>query len=301
MKNTIDPMKNTTTISLAVLGMLALPASAVVSQLGILDLMANGGINPNTGNSWQVGDQYRLAFHTDGTIPGTANDPAFYDGFATTQANLSTLGNGAIQSLSGWTALVWVNTDPSVAQGDALSDPTVRAGINDLTGGAGVGGAGVPVYAMDGATAIARNNADIDNSWSNPFDGDATIRLASGTTNNNSSGDPVTASQNVYYSPFLDQFALGDTANIHGADIMTGGIFDSHVNAAGDTIDDTTFSRGASNANSAGRVWNRFTDATTEERSVYAISPLLTVAVPEPSTGLLGLLGGLFLLRRRRK
>lgn len=295
-------------LTLAALAGLAITAgsagAALVSQLGILDLTANGGINPNTGVAWAHGDQYRLAFHTQGMITGTSNDPAFYDGFATTQANLSPLGNGSITTLAGWTALVWVNTDPNQPQGDSLSSPQVRAGLTDTTGGAGIGGAGVPVYAMNGSTAIARNTADIVGGWSNPFDGDSAIRLASGSTNLNSSGDPVTASQNVFYSPFLDQFGLGDTANVHGRDVMTGGFLNSHVNAVGDiTLDgseNTTFARGSSNANSGGRVWNRFTDATTTERSVYVMSPLLTV-IPEPSTALLGGIGCFFLLRRRRQ
>ena len=254
------------------------PAGAqLVGQYGILDLAANGGINPNTGNPWQAGDQYRLAFFSSGTITATSNDPADYDAFATAQANLSTLGNGAITTSTGWTAMVWVNTDPDQPQGDALSSPVVRSGTGDLTGGAGIGGAGVPVYAMNGTTAIARNNADIYNSWSNPFDSDATIRLAAGTTNLNSDGNEVTASQNVHYSPFLNQFGLGDTANVHGVNVMTGG-FGSHVNAVGPSTETNSYSWGSTNANSPGRVWNRFTEQNLAvERPVYAISPLLTV------------------------
>ena len=273
-------------------------AAVLQSQYGILDLSANGGINPNTGVAWQAGDKYRLAFYSAETIQGVSNDPTFYDNFATAQAQQ----NAALAGSSGWTALVWVNTDGNTTEAlSPKSDPTVRAGINDLTGGAGIGGAGVPVFAMDGTTAIARNNADIDNAWSNPFAADAVIRLASGSTNLDSDGNSVTASQNVHYSPFLNQFGLGDSANIHGADVMTGGIFDSHVNAAGDTTDNTTFSRGSSNANNTGRVWNRFTDATTTFRSVYAISPELTVTeVPEPGSLALLTLGGLLIARRRR-
>ena len=153
---------------------------------------------------------------------------------------------------------------------------------------------------MNGTTAIARNNADIWDTWSNPFDSNATIRLASGSTNLDSDGNLVTASQNVYYSPYLNQFGLGDSANVHGADIATGtNTNGTHVNALGDTLDVLTHNRGSTNANSTGRVWNRFTDTNDAQRRFYAISETLTV-IPEPSTGLLGAIGCFFLLRRRR-
>jgi len=245
----------------------------ISGEFGILDLSANGGINPNTGVAWAAGDQYRLAFHTDGTIDATSNDPGVYDAFATAEATAAGLGGS-------WTAMLWVNTDGTQEQGvGPISNPLIRSGTDDLTAGAGV-----PVYAMDGTTCIARNNADIYNNWSNPFYGDNTLRLASGSTNNDSDGNPVTASQNVHYSPFLDQFGLGDTANVHGADVWTGG-FGSHVNAAGDTPSEVRTSHGSSNANTGGRTWNRFNRDNVDSKSLYAISELLTVIVPVVEAG----------------
>jgi len=274
--------------------------AALIGEYGILDTSANGGLNPNTGVAWQFGDQYRLAFHTDERIDATSNDPSVYDNFATAQANLSALGDGSITTSTGWTAMLYVNTDGTQEQGvGPISSPLDRSGTGDFTDGSGIGGAGVPVYAMDGTTSIARNNADIYNSWSNPFDGDATLRLASGSTNQNSAGDDVVASQNVHYSPFLDQFGLGDSADVHGADVWTGG-FGSHVNAAGDTPLEVKTSAGSSNANNSGRVWNRFNRDNVDSKSVYAISAPLTV-VPEPATMALLAFGGLAVLRRRRR
>lgn len=297
----------TNKLTLAALAGLALTAGSanavLLSQYGILDLTANGGINPNTGAAWADGDQYRLSFHTDETIAGESNDPATYDNFATAQAQQ----NAALLSSTGWTALVWVNMDIGQIQGAALSDPSVRAGITDITGGEIIGGAGVPVYAMDGTTSIARNNAVImSGTWKSPFANvdsgwgatgqaaDSAVRLPAGTGDSNS--------QTVHYAPFLDQHAGGDTGAQHGADVWTGGYPGSHVNAVGDASDNTDASRGSSNANNAGRVWNRFTSDTTSKYSVYAISGLYTISeVPEPSTTALLGLGGLALIFRRRK
>jgi len=250
------------------------PPLPIQCQVGVLVLTANGGINPNTGVAWQLGDQYRLAFYTAGTTTATSNDPAFYNDFVTAQAQQ----NPALEGI-GFTALVTVNLDGTVNQEDSpKSDPRVVSGTDDWTGGAGVGGAGVPVYVMNGTTAIARNNADIWNNWSNPFDGDAVIRLASGTTNLNSDGNPVTASQNVHYSPFLNQFGLGDSADVHGVDIATGTHpTGTHVDALGDTLDNTGHNRGNTNANTTDRVWIRFGDSNDGQRRFYAISELLEV------------------------
>jgi hypothetical protein len=273
------------TARLAALAIASLsPASAqLAGQYGILDVTANGGINPNTGVAWAEGDQYRLAFHTAGKINATSNDPSVYDDFATAQANLSPLGNGSIVTSTGWTAMLYVNTDATLAQGvSPVSSPVDRAGTTDQTNGAALGGAGVPVYAMDGTSCIARNNADIYNGWSNPFDGDTTLRLASGSTNNDSDGNEVVASQNVNFSPFLDQLGLGDTANIHGPDVWTGG-FGSSVNPAGDTTDELRTSHGNTNANNSGRTWNRFQRNNTDSKSVYALSGLLTVGTGSPA------------------
>ncbi|MFZ9935495.1 MAG: hypothetical protein ACO3JG_00395 [Luteolibacter sp.] len=180
-----------------------------------------------------------------------------------------------------------VNLNGNVNQADS---PKINArensGTTDLTGGAGIGGAGSPVYVLNGTTAIARNNADIWNTWSNPFAGDSTLRLASGSSNFDSNGNLVTASQNVFYSPFLNQFGLGDTANVHGFDIATGSNTDgSHLDALGDTLDSTGHNWGSSNANTTGRIWNRFGNGVNNsQRRFYAISEPLTVQ-PAPAEG----------------
>lgn len=238
-------------------------APPIACQVGVLDLAANGGINPNTGVPWEAGDKYRIAFHTAGstaTQNSVSNDPAVYNAYVTAEAH----ANPKLVS-AGWFAMVTVNLDKTTTQ--ALSPKwTVKenTGTGDLTGGAGVGGAGFPVYAMDGTTCIARNNADIWNAWSNPFASNSTLRT--GTS--------------VFYSPFLNQFGnqtVTPNAN-HGVDVATGcDQGGNHVNALGNTTDITTINRGSSNANNTGRIWNRFTDATTVNRSFYTLSNPLTI------------------------
>ncbi|QTN33652.1 hypothetical protein HZ994_15485 [Akkermansiaceae bacterium] len=251
-------------------------AAPLGGQLGILDLNANGGINPNTGEAWKVGDRYRLAFYTDGTTRTESNDPQFYYDFVDSEAAKVTALQG-----SYWAPMITLNLDSNFPDASApLRTVKEFSGTTDLTGGSGVGGAGDPVYAMDGTTCIARNNADIWNSWSNPFDNNNTLRLAAGTTNKDSSGNDVVASQSVYYSPFLNQFGLGDSANVHGANCVTGcdsaGNTTRPMGKSADTNPNDT-SYGSSNANNPGRVWNRFGTTTTTANRMYAISYPLTV------------------------
>lgn len=242
----------------------------LVGQLGILDLTANGGINPNTGLPWQAGDRYRLAFHTRDGITAVSNDPAAYNSFVTAQAHLN-------PDLAGttWFALVTVNLDGSTTQAlSPKSDPRQISGTSDQAGGSGQGGAGVPVYAMDGRTAIARNNADIWNTWSNPFEDSPGVPNATGNGNN------TQRVSGVYYSPFLDQFGnqtVNPDAN-HGITVWTGSNSNGTAqNPLGDTSDEARANNGNSNANNTGRIWNRFQADNTSALSIYAISEPLTV------------------------
>ena len=266
---TKNRIKTILTLAFVAIALTVVTANAgSVGELGVLDLTANGEINPNTGVKWATGDQYRLAFHTLGKHDATSNDPADYNAFVTAEAQL----NPALAG-STWFALVSVNLDSTKTQADSPKiDAKTNSGTDDLTGGTGIGGAGVPVYAMDGTTCIARNNADIWNGWSNPFDGDTTVRIATGP---------------VHYSPFLDQYG-NQTVNPdtnHGMNCITGSTSNGNPRTPlGNTTDSTTGNWGSSNANNPGRVWLRWDSGSlTDNWSFYAISELLTVGGGDPN------------------
>ena len=123
----------------------AAPAhAALVSQLGILDLTANGGINPATGEAWKAGDKYHLIYVTTATTAATSTDIADYNAFVTADAASQT---GAFANMGDvtWTAL-----------GSTLS---VNAIDNSpITG---------PVMAVFNSAAVATGSADLWNfTWS---------------------------------------------------------------------------------------------------------------------------------------
>lgn len=118
----------------AAIGLCMTGHAALTSQLGILDLTANGGINPATGVAWQAGDTYRLAFVTSGTTDGTSTDIATYNTFVNTAADNSTAyGNlGSVNwfaMVSTATVNVKVNTgtDSGVGEGTFLLNGTSNA------------------------------------------------------------------------------------------------------------------------------------------------------------------------------
>jgi len=114
------------------------PAPELVGQLGILDLDANGGINPATGAPWQEGDQYRLAFVTSTTRDATSADMTDYDAFVQGAADASSLGLDD----ATWKAL----------------GSTVGLNSRDHTGTTdSVGGA---IFLVDGTSKVADNYND---------------------------------------------------------------------------------------------------------------------------------------------
>jgi hypothetical protein len=90
--NPLKPLIGATALA-AVLA-IAPPAHAQLEgELGILDLTANGGLNPATGEPWADGDTYHLVYITTGTTDATATAIGDYNAFV--QADADSEGMGA--------------------------------------------------------------------------------------------------------------------------------------------------------------------------------------------------------------
>jgi Bacterial Ig-like domain (group 3)/MBG domain (YGX type) len=116
-------------------------------QLGVLNLSANGGINPATGNPWTLGDTYRLIFVTSGTTACDSPDIATYNSYVQGLADAAGLGTSPLGPVT-WKV---VGSTATVAARD-------NTGTNPE-----VNGVGEPIVRMDGLFVIANNYADLWN------------------------------------------------------------------------------------------------------------------------------------------
>ena len=136
-----DPASASSDVTLQIT---VVPPPIPTCQLGILDLSANGGINPATGAAWAIGDKYRLAFVTRATTQATSTDIATYNTFVQNVANSSTL------NLSGATWKVIGSTATVDARDNTSTNPTAN-------------GTGESIFLVNGTTKIANNYADLWN------------------------------------------------------------------------------------------------------------------------------------------
>ncbi len=110
-------------------------------QLRVLNLTANGGINPATAIPWKAGDKYRLAFVTSAATPASSTNIATYNTFVQNAANSGTTFP-SLRTVS-WKAI--------------CSTASVNANTNTAT----VSGTGEAIFLMNGSTVIANNYADL--------------------------------------------------------------------------------------------------------------------------------------------
>ncbi len=155
-------------------------------QLGILDLTANGGINPATNAAWAVGNKYRFAFVTRATTQATSADIATYNAFVNTVAYSSTLNlGGATWKVIGSTATV-----------DARDNTSTNPSAN---------GTGEAIFLVNGTTKIANNYADLwDSSLNHTLDLDEKGVLFATNPFTGSNGNGTKDTGNV----------LGNTSNL---------------------------------------------------------------------------------------
>ena len=115
------------------------PAPLLAGELGILDVTANGGINPATGKAWKAGDRYRLVFVTAANTQAVSDDLGTYDAFLQRLAGAA--GIGGTWKVIGSSSTV-----------DARDHTSTNPDID---------GAGEPVFLIDGVTRIADGYKDM--------------------------------------------------------------------------------------------------------------------------------------------
>jgi autotransporter-associated beta strand protein len=142
-------MKKFTRVLFALLLTAGVVAAAETSELGILDLAANGGINPATGLKWEAGDKYRFAFCSSEFYGApTSSDIADYNTFVQNLGDASSLNIGVAQGVT-WKA---IGSTPSIDARDNTSTNPNDDGTGEAT------------FRLDGITVIANDYADM---WDN--------------------------------------------------------------------------------------------------------------------------------------
>jgi hypothetical protein len=134
-----------------------LTGTSLIGQLGLLDLTANGGINPETGAAWAAGDTYRLVFVSSTRRNATSTNIADYNSHVQSAAN--TAGHGSVV----WKAIA-STADVNVRENTDTQDSDTDAAF----------------FLMNGSTIISNNIADM-------WDGHAGAQAI----NINESGDSV--------------------------------------------------------------------------------------------------------------
>jgi hypothetical protein len=122
--------------------------ASLVSQLGILDLGANGGVNPATQQGWQAGDSYRLVFISSTYVD--PNDAAKNDISAWNTAVQNIADAATTHDLSGVTWKIIGSTENVDARDNTLTNPEVN-------------GTGHAIFNMDGSSVIENNFVDLWN------------------------------------------------------------------------------------------------------------------------------------------
>ena len=249
--------------------------AVLTTELGILDLSANGGINPATGSPWQAGDTYRFAFTSSELTNATSSDINYYNTFVQDLANTSPLNIGAAQGVS-WKAIA------STITIDARDNTSTNIAVN---------GPGETIFLLDGTSIVATDYISL---WS--FDGhDNAINKTELLTTPPSVfqyGDVWSGTQRWGYDDPNPRGLTYGTADTAGAGPLGDPDGDAQVGL-------WPFTSGTH------WIW-RWPRTTDTELPLYGLSDPLTLVdpdaiVPEPATATIALLGlGGLMMRRRR-
>lgn len=268
-----------TSIVTAVLALLVFVGganAALVSQLGILDLAANSGMNPATNAAWAHGDTYRLVFTTSTIRDATSTDINDYNAFVQSAANNSSLGLGGVS----WNAIA------STATVDARDNTSTNIGVN---------GTGESIFLLNGSSVVAANYEVLWNSDSHT----SSINLTEELTTPPNDLPGATRFNDTWTGTDRHTFA-------EGTDLY--GTADPDQPGGGPLGDPDGSSRTGLWGFTSGTHWiYRFEIQNDSQLPFYALSEVLTVvdpalaAVPEPTTATLAMLGlGGIVMRRRR-
>ncbi len=117
-------------------------AQQLRGQLKILDMTANGGLNPTTGAPWARGDTYRFIFVTSIGTNAVSTVLSDYNDFVQSVAN----GSSALPQLKTVTWKVLGST--TNLNEDARTNSSTNPGVD---------GTGESIFLLDGATRFAAN------------------------------------------------------------------------------------------------------------------------------------------------
>ena len=251
-----------------VLALTSTAQAALSSQLGILDLDANGGINPGTGNPWAAGDTYHLAFLTSTRRNATSPDIADYNAHVQAAANATTVYDIGVDEGGIWKAIASARTTAGVSTSAVTNTGTAWTNQDP----------GFPIFRLD--------SVNVATSYRHLWSTETEANLAALITLTETGGEITQSGQNIWTGS-------GATGNARDPLGPYGFVGIGRINFGGGNI--FWIHANTNQAPNGGSL--RF----------YALSQPLTVGgvvIPEPSTFLLaalGLLGLLGFTRRRRK
>ncbi|MEO1513647.1 MAG: T9SS type A sorting domain-containing protein [Bacteroidota bacterium] len=170
-------------------------SAQMIGELGILDLTANGGINPQTGSAWAIGDTYRLIFVSSTTRNATSTNIADYNSHVQSAATAAGLGS------VNWYAIA--------------STSTVDAVDNTFTTSTDTDGA---LFLMNGTQVVANDIADF---W------DGTINTQIDLDENGSlrpNDTPIFTSWTAVWTGTKDDGTADDSRYLGGSGAITFGL-----------------------------------------------------------------------------